>query len=79
MKILKISDKPTDTQIERSNANKGCFVCPCCGNSNVKHYLDPIVYKKGFLFWEKRYRFDCYTCQECNARWQSEPFEVNEE
>lgn len=78
MKILKISDKPTVMQKERTEANKGCDICPCCGNEDIKQYLDPVTYKKGFWFWKRFYRIDCYTCQECNARWQSEPFEVNE-
>lgn len=76
MKIIKISDFPTSMQTKRLEANKGCDICPCCGNKNVRHSLDPFTYTKGFLFWKKYYRIDCYKCNNCDAQWQSELFEI---
>lgn len=89
MKITKTSDKFHKEKKNREDANFGCSVCPCCGESKpYEEYLFIGVVGKGVLggtkktwatgfFRIKTMQSDCYTCYTCGAEWESDPYEVS--
>jgi hypothetical protein len=87
MRITKISDRMYREKyrfaINKENANKGCNVCPICGEARDAFKCDM---KQGILggcyrdwhegiFHIKSMRCDCYECLSCGTQWESEPYE----
>lgn len=77
MKVTKTSDRASFLKIAKSNANKGCSKCPCCGKAYNRLLLPPIKtwYEGGFFKKGKSMKVDCYTCDSCGAQWESDPYE----
>lgn len=87
MKITKTNKEYSNEIKRRKDANKGCKVCPCCGEKKTLDYyiekgkgikgISGGLYSniiKGF-FNPKILRVDCYRCYTCGAEWESEPYE----
>lgn len=74
----------TQYELNKQSANKGCNICPNCGE-NKKFYIDKKgkgkgigngiyrTYQEGF-FKIKSMRVDCYECYTCGCQWESEPY-----
>lgn len=89
MKITKTSDKFHKEKKNREDANLGCSVCPCCGESKRwEEYMAIGILNKGVssgtmktwatgFFRMKNMRSDCYECRTCGAEWESDPYEVS--
>ena len=87
MKITKYSNEALKLKTERDNANIGCSICPCCGETNdTLSYIKAGVLNKGIFsgiqrswvegFFKMRYmKADCYYCETCGAEWESDPYE----
>jgi len=83
MKITKTSSMVNTYKSYVNNANIGCNVCPCCGetrevqleNNKLVGIDDGIscTEAKGFLN-IKVYHTTCYKCHTCGAQWESEPY-----
>lgn len=77
MRITKTSDAENRARMARDIANRGCNVCPCCGESKfVLDYLKEGIINKGILdgitslYGHK----DFYVCKTCGAEWKSDPY-----
>ena len=79
MKILKKSkNNYTDFEKKRMIANKGCNVCPNCGETK-EFYFDGGDMKgidKGSIIYHDKFacRTDVYTCFTCGCEWESDPY-----
>lgn len=88
MRILKTSHEYRTEEAIRALANRGCSVCPCCGesrslvdyiqetgrlNGGVSGGLVSIECAPGF-FSTKIVHKDQYRCYTCGAEWESEPY-----
>ena len=88
MKITKTNKMHNGAIARRTIANKGCDVCPCCGeNKDAVEYMEEGIFNKGIFsgivkdyckgFFKMKYmQIDCYSCETCGAEWESEPYEV---
>ncbi len=89
MKITRTKEQIDAAEHRRKIANKGCDVCPCCGETKTRSdyiteqhqyfkgikSLLPIRKEMGFI--KIRYiHIDRYKCLTCGAEWQSEPYEL---
>lgn len=86
---MKITKSPNEYDIKKyyeEKAKKECDVCPYCGNKydhpsckelGIKGIIPMAVryVTKGF-FKMKTYEISCYWCNECGARWESDPYEI---
>lgn len=79
MRIIKTFNDIIKEKVARTRANKGCSICPCCGNSKLnKPFESTLYYKDGINMriyrvegsW-KTGKVDYYTCQNCGAEWES--------
>lgn len=87
MRITRTSEKTLNLIKARDKANKGCQVCPCCGETqSVGDYIAKGFLNRGILsglcknhiagiFKLKYMQIDCYKCYTCGAEWESEPYE----
>ena len=88
MKITKTNKEYLNEIQRKKSANKGCKVCPCCGeNKTWEHYMKKGKLDKGILaggmvrswaegFFKTRIMsVDYYKCITCGAEWESEPYE----
>lgn len=82
---------------ERQEANKDCYICPCCGEWRQAFAYDLIgenlyLNRQGIDIRTERRQFydidkdefqtasvDCFFCNNCKARWESEPFDYNDD
>lgn len=89
MKITKSNRDNELSKMRREIANKGCDVCPCCGEKKHNYeYIEEGQSNKGIsggyivknwckgLFKMKYMQVDCYKCYTCGAEWESDPYEV---
>lgn len=92
MKIVRTAQAVKDFKQRKINANKGCNVCPCCGesrrwvdcrnngllNQGIFHGYGYTKYVSyGFLgLKSKLMHIDTYTCETCGAKWESDPYET---
>lgn len=77
MKIIKTQEQANKLKIGKEIANRGCNVCPCCGEKyGSKGLRIPTcrTWCTGF-FKTKHYKVDTYSCDSCGAVWESEPYE----
>lgn len=86
---MKITNGPVKKRQEelRAEANKGCDVCPCCGEDKPRYeyaltddtdrgIVTTIPRHKRVGIIRKRWIItDMYICKTCGARWESEPYE----
>lgn len=92
MNIIFTPQSYKDFQIERKEANKGCYICPCCGEYRQAFIYDMLGKNYGMMrtgidiHTERRQidegvyaSFDCFRCNSCKAMWESEPFDFDEE
>ena len=86
MKITKLPDKYDMNKYYEEQAKRGCDVCPYCGNEYNSSFFKecgkkgiiPMASKyitKGF-FRMKTYKISYYWCNECGAKWESDPYET---
>lgn len=86
MKIVKLLDEYDMKKYYEEKAKRKCDVCPCCGNEydlpsskelGIKGIIPMAVrYETKGFFKTKVYEISCYWCNECGARWESEPYEM---
>lgn len=89
MKITKMGvDLEIIAQMKEAEriAKLGCDKCPCCGEDKTfDYYWEHGVHNKGIKSTgasrEKRkdkklYEVEHYKCKNCEAEWESEPYEV---
>lgn len=57
-------------------AHQGCDKCPCCGKPNPKYpdNRQRFTYEQNHGIMTTYGKIDCYFCEECGSKWQSEPF-----
>lgn len=83
MRITRTPDDIKKALAARKRANKGCYVCPYCGNNkvvdafDVEHREDAIIRMtfhtvKESLFHYKSGSIDTYKCMKCGSTWESE-------
>lgn len=83
MKITRQSKTDyTKEELKRIQANKGCNICPNCGESKsfyitkngeskgILKYLFVIGHHKLFRY----YHTDSYECCTCGCKWESDPY-----
>lgn len=88
MKITKTSNEAKTLEDRKALANIGCYTCPCCGETklSIEYFAEGVLHKglivgicrtwaKG-LFKFRYMRVDCYYCDTCGAKWESDPYEV---
>ena len=87
MKSIRTSAQAANLNMSKQNANIGCNVCPCCGETKDSfNYFAAGKSRKGLLrglqktwveglFKMKNMKCDCYKCLTCGAEWESEPYE----
>ena len=75
---------------ERREANKGCYICPCCGEWRQAFIYDMLgknlpMCRTGIeVRTERRHinnsfaSVDCFFCNNCKAQWESEPFDFDD-
>lgn len=83
MKITKDSRDASKLKSDKTRANAGCDVCPCCGENKYcweYHSLSrglsaPIsrAWSEG-VFKPKFFKVNCYRCNTCGAEWESDPY-----
>lgn len=83
MKIIRQSATDyTKKELKRMQANKGCNVCPNCGESKP-YYIAENGKWKGVhqsVFTIKHHKFfkvyntDPYKCYTCGCEWESDPY-----
>lgn len=82
MRITKTSEQAAARLRQRRQANRGCNVCPCCGeNKPTTSYS--LFENKGILsglqkhgtgFFSQGMVWDLYSCKTCGAEWESAPY-----
>lgn len=79
MKITRDSRKVDKRQLAKAEANKGCDICPCYGETkSILDYVDECIIDKGISRGAYRYsgwtgkRKDLYKCYTCGAEWESD-------
>ena len=80
MVITKHRDKVLALRAARETANKGCNVCPCCGENRMDGCIDHTfkTWKRwSWLLQTKNMKADCYHCLSCGAEWESDPYEYD--
>lgn len=87
MKITKVPKKYDMLEYEKEKALKGCDICPFCGESRpftlignrVVGVAGGVCYmttvRTGLFKWESM-QVNCFTCETCGAKWESEPFRI---
>lgn len=79
MRIIKTFNDIIKEKAARTRANKGCDICPCCGNSKLNKTSESTLYYKNGIntstyrvegSW-KTGKVDYYTCQNCGTEWES--------
>jgi len=87
MKITKTANRNTYLNQQETKANKGCHICPCCGETRDMGYcirkgiLDKGImsgmcstWAEGFIK-NRNMKTDHYHCLTCGAEWESDPYE----
>lgn len=82
MRITKTSEQASAKINMRKKANKGCDVCPCCGENMPTTYYGPFEFKgiltgpqkRGNGFFSSLMVCDLYFCKTCGAEWESDPY-----
>lgn len=81
MKILKKSKNDyTDFEKRRIEANKGCNICPNCGETREFYFEGNNMKGMGRTTiayhnrWIKSYYTDVYNCFTCGCEWESDPY-----
>lgn len=71
MRITRTDKEYQEMKAIQDAANEGCRVCPCCKSG----LYTSMVYRTqvGILY---TYRIDLYTCPNCGAEWESEPYRI---
>ena len=88
MRVTRTSQDHEDRMTRKAIANRGCNVCPCCGETKtvMEYFNDEVLHKGIFggltckswakgLFRLKYMQTDCYSCETCGAKWESDPYE----
>lgn len=77
MKIVTTKEQVDKFKLNQKLANKGCDVCPCCGEKYGERRLRIPTCKTWAtgIFKTKHYKVDVYNCDSCGASWESEPYE----
>lgn len=88
MKVTRTPQDYGDCMTRKAIANRGCNVCPCCGETkNKMDYIAEGIFDKGIrsglickhwaqgILRTKYMQIDCYSCDTCGAAWESEPYE----
>lgn len=81
LRITKTGKQHSKFEQNRIQANIGCDICPCCGESKSSlYYIKQGILNKGICdgiekTWGKGLRCDCYMCLTCGAEWESEPYQ----
>lgn len=79
MKITRDPRQVDKRQIAKAEANKGCNICPFCGESkSMFDYVGQGIMNKGIVCglytyndWNGK-RKDNYQCRTCGAEWESD-------
>lgn len=87
MKITRTSSDENIFRMNKAVANKGCNICPCCGqpvdtpSAMCKTWFGHKNPQGESLFTElfgrepnHHYKVDCYKCWNCGAEWESDPY-----
>ena len=79
MKILKKSKNDyTDFEKKRMKANKGCNICPNCGETRAFYFEGSDIkgIAKGYIIYHDQLACytDVYTCFTCGCEWESDPY-----
>ena len=74
MKITKSSAQAAQLLNQKQKALLGCNTCPCCG---TPYKGIPIIrsWSKG-IFKMQSYEVQCFHCQACGAKWESDKYIV---
>lgn len=82
MKITRSAKEVSRYDIIEEKANYGCRdKCPCCGKEKTGLGFGGTcktwAASTGFLGFgkTKHMRVDCYSCRDCGAKWESDPYE----
>lgn len=88
MKVTRTPQDYEDRMTRKAIANRGCNVCPCCGETkNKMDYIAEGIFNKGVrsglickhwaqgILRTKYMQIDCYSCDTCGAEWESEQYE----
>lgn len=71
MKITLTAEQAASFKDVRERANKGCRVCPCCKSGL---YTSMVYRTQTRIFYS--YQVDLYSCPNCGAKWESEPYRI---
>lgn len=74
MKIIKTQEQVNRLKIGKEIANKGCDICPCCGEEYGSKIPACRTWAAG-IFKTKYYKVNIYNCDSCGASWESDPYE----
>lgn len=86
MKITKTSNEAQNFKMNKEVANKGCYICPFCGQkiefggvcTTWYGYKDPSTETLFTELFSKEpkhhYKVDYYHCWKCGAEWESDPY-----
>lgn len=85
MRVTKTSEQAYASLNRKRRANRGCNMCPCCGEDKPTTYYGPFEHK-GILtglqkhntgFFSSGTVCDLYFCETCGAEWESDPYPYN--
>lgn len=76
MKIIRTAEDVRAKSDAREKANEGCGVCPCCGNAVERPRYNYLQVMPTGRFRTATMQIDNYSCPECGAEWESEPYPV---
>ena len=71
MRITCTNKEYQEMKAARDAANEGCRVCPCCKSG----LYNSLVYRTQTRMFHT-YRIDLYSCPNCGAEWESEPYRI---